>query len=183
MKLPQTFLVCLCLLGATQLALSQVKEPAAHTIPGYLDPATGKFTTRIAPAATASKDAQAEVTGTSIFFREDFQISVANYDQPGSTAVCSVSMASSGDADYYYDYEDEASVPATPTGGGFSCDVPVLTLWTLQTPTSDTITASVTVTIYSQTTPVPIYRSSTQSLSLAQPGNAQTVVNTVHFQI
>jgi len=181
MKLLQAFLVCLCLLGATQLAFSQVKEPAVHTIPGFLDPTTGNFTTRIAHAPTATGDAQAEVTGTSVFFRETFQISIVNYDQPGTTAVCSVSMSSYDDSNGFY--EDDATVPATPSGSGFSCNVPLLTLWTLQTPATDMISASVTVTIYSQTTPVPIYRSSSQSLTLAQPGNTQTAVNTVKFQI
>ena len=179
MKLPQAFLACFCLLGATQLAWSQVKEPGVSAIPGYLDPTTGKFTTRIAPAT--QRNAQAAVTGTSILFREDFQVSIANYDQPGSTAVCSVYMSSGGDANGTY--EEEASVAASSVGGGFSCDVPVLTQWTLQTPGSDTIFASVTVSIYSQTSPVPIYRSSTQTLSLAQPGNTQTVVNSIAFKI
>lgn len=186
MKMPQTVLVCLCLLGATQLAKSQVKQSAAHTIPGFLDPATGKFTTRIAPNVHKN---DAAATGTSIFFREDFQISISNYDQPGTTAVCEVSMSSYGDTIGVYYSEDE-SVAATAVGGGFTCDVPILTLWTLQTPTTDGIDAYVSVTIYTpgQTSPTTlaptVYRSSTQSLpSLTQPTNGQTVVQTINFQL
>jgi hypothetical protein len=188
MKLTQAFLVCLCVLGATDLAWSQVKEPAGRPIPGYLDPATGKFTTRIAHAATAQPDPAAGVSSTSVFFREDFQIYIANYDQKGTSAICSVDMTSYDDAGGTYD--EVSSVFATAVGSGFSCDVPVLTLWTLQTPTTDMITATVTVTVYtpnSQTSPVLIYpggyRSSTQSLTVAQPANGQTAVNSIKFSL
>ena len=185
MKVTQAFVVWLCLLGATQLAWSQVKEPAAHAIPGYLDPKTGKFTTQITPGATAQPDAQAAATSTSVFFREQFNIAIANYDQSsGSTVVCSVEMSSYGDA--AGDYEESASVTATATGNGFSCDVPVLTLWTLQTPTTDTISASITVSLYSGSSPSLASltsRSSTRSLTLTQPGNTQTVINTINISL
>lgn len=184
MKMTQAFLVCICVFGATKLASSQVKAPTAAAIPGYLDPATGKFTTRIASAPTVPPDAQGQpaVAGTSVFFREDFQIQIQNFDQPSNaTVICSVEMTSF-DANGYF--SESASIPATVTGGGWSCDVPVLTQWTLQNPNSDTISATVSVMIYTQTTPLPVYRSSTQTLpSLTVPANTQTVVNSVSFKL
>ena len=183
MKLLHAFLVCICLLGATQLAWSQVKESADHVIPGYLDPKTGKFTTQIASGAKAKPDAQA--TGAGVLFREQFDIAITNYDQPsGSTVVCSVGLNSYGDAGG--DYSETASVTATTTGTGFSCTVPVLALWTLQNPTMDTIEASISVSLYSGSSPSVLNlteRTSTQSLSLTQPGNTQTVVNSINFTL
>lgn len=154
-------------------------------IRGYLNPATGQFTTRIAPDANAQPGALPEATthtGTALFFREDFQITVQNYDQPSNaTAVCEVYMSTyEGGND---DYSDDLSVPATATSGGWTCDVPILTQWTLQTPTQDTISASVSISIYSQSTPVPIGRSATQSFTFAVPANTQTITNTVNFRL
>jgi hypothetical protein len=179
MKMLQTILVCFCFLGAAQLASSQTK-PAS--IPGFYNPATGKFTTHIESNAKAQPDAS---TGTNIFFREQFNITITNYDQPSSyQAVCTVTLASDDEGGY----SETAAIPATASGGSWTCVVPILTLWKLQTPTTDSIYASVSVDIYSPTaTPVagyiPVYRESTQSLSLTQPGNAQTIVNNILFQL
>ncbi len=179
MKMSQVILVCICFLGAAQLASSQTKATA---IPGFYDPTTGKFTTHIASGAKAQPDSAA--TGTSIFFREQFNITITNYDQPSSDqAVCSVSM-SSDDASY----SDSAAIVATPNGSGWTCVVPILTDWTLQTPTTALIYVSVSVDIYSPTaTPVngffPSYRESSQSLTLVQPGNSQTVENAMAFSL
>lgn len=188
MKLSQALIVCVCLLGATQLVKSQVKESAAHGIPGTLDPATGKFTTRLGLAKTQTNPEVAGSTAsTNILFREDFHISITNYDQSGTTAVCSVEMYSSDGGGEGYD--EEASVSAAASGGTFSCDVPILTQWSLQTPTTDNVYASITVTIYTAGsatgalgTPT-VYRMSSRSLTLAQPGNTQTVVNNVNFTL
>lgn len=179
MRMPHAFLVCVCLLGATQLAWSQTK---AATIPGYYNPTTGEFTTHVASSATAQP--QAALTGTSIFFREDFPITITNDDQPaGAQVVCSVEMFEVGDANG--SFSEVASVAAVYSGGTWSCDVPVLTLWTLKTPTTDQIDASVSVTIYSQisTTAPTIYRQSGQSFLLTVPANTQTVENNVSFQL
>jgi hypothetical protein len=184
MKMPQAFLVCACLLGATQLAWGQTAKPSVPQIPGYLDPTTGKFTTQVASNATVQP--QAALSGTSVFFREDFQVSIANFDQPtNSQVVCSVTMLSTSDSNGVF--EELYSVPGTQTGSGWYCEVPVLTLWTLKTPATDTISASVAVTIYSQyspTTTPEVYRQSTQSLgTLSVPANTQTIVNSVSFQL
>jgi hypothetical protein len=187
MKLSQALIVCVCLLGATQLVKSQVKESAAHGIPGTLDPATGKFTTRLGSANTqTSPEVAGSTASTSVLFREDFHISITNYDQSGTTAVCSVDLTG-GDAGG--SYEEEASVSAAASGGTFSCDVPILTQWSLQTPTTDSVYAAITVTIYTAGsatgafgTPT-VYRMSTRSLTLTQPGNTQTVVNNVNFTL
>ena len=169
MKMPHAFLVCVCLLGAGQLASSQTKAAA---IPGYYNPTTGEFTTHIASGATAQPDVQAALTGTSIFFREDFPIKITNYDQPaGAQVVCTVTMIEEGDANA--GFSEIAQVAAVYSAGTWSCDVPVLTLWTLKTPATDTITAQVSVTIYSQisTTAPTIFRQSNQTFLLTVPAN------------
>ena len=179
MRMPHAFLVCVCLLGATQLAWSQTKPTA---IPGFYNPTTGEFTTHIASNATAQP--QAAPTGTSIFFREDFPITITNYDQPaGAQVVCSVIMLLEGDANA--GFADSASALAVYSGKTWSCDVPVLTLWTLATPATDRITANVSVTIYSQISPTAptIYRQSTQSFILTVPANTATVQNNVAFHL
>ena len=180
MRMPHAFLVCVCLLGATQLTWSQTK---AAVIPGYYNPTTGDFSTHIASSATAQPDVQAALTGTSIFFREDFPIKITNYDQPASAqVVCSVTLILEGDAN---PFSEIAQAPAAYSGGTWSCDVPVLTLWTLKTPGTDAIIASVSVTIYSQISPTAptILRESTQSFSLTVPANTATVENNVTFQL
>lgn len=179
MRMPHAFLVCVCLLGPTQLAWSQTKAAA---IPGFYNPTTGEFTTHIASSATAQP--AAVLTGTSIFFREDFPITITNYDQPaGAQVVCSVTMLSELDANGTF--SEIASAPAVYSGGTWSCDVPVLTLWTLKTPATDEIIAGVSVTIYSQISPTAptIYRQSSQSYILTVPANTATVENPVSFQL
>jgi hypothetical protein len=178
MRMPHAFAVCVCLLGATPLIFSQTKAAA---IPGYYNPATGEFTSHIASSAAAQP--QAAYTGTSIFFREDFPITITNYDQPpGAQVVCAVSMFSVGDINAF---SEIAEASAVYSGGTWSCDVPVLTLWTLRTPATDLISASVSVTIYSQisTTAPTILRQSTQGFSLTVPANTATVENNVSFQL
>lgn len=185
MRLPHALLLCVCLLGVTQLTWSQTKATA---IPGYLNPSTGTFTTRVSSSATPQPDAEAALAGTGIFFREQFNITITNYDQPTSDLVaCEVSMSSTGDSNSSYFHELEV-VPATASGGNWTCSVPVLTLWTLQTPGSDSIYATVSVYIYApgQTAVdglLPSLRESDQSMILTQPGNTQTVMNNVSFQL
>jgi hypothetical protein len=179
MRMPSAFLACVCLLGTMQPARSQTKAAA---IPGYLNPATGEFTTHVASSATPTP--QVSLTGTSVFFREDFPITITNYDQPANAqVVCSVSMLTVADANGLF--SDGASVAATSSGGGWTCDVPVLTLWTLKTPATDTITGSVTVAIYTQTSAagLAITRESSQSFSLTVPANTATVENYYTFQL
>jgi hypothetical protein len=184
MRMSHAFLVCVCLLGATQLAWSQTKAAA---IPGYYNPTTGEFTTHIASSARPQPNAEAALTGTSIFFREEFNITISNYDQPTTAqAVCIVTMYSFGDSNGST-FGETASTPATLNGNTWTCDVPVLTLWTLQTPTTDSISATVAVDIYSSNSTVPggllLMRESSQSMTLAQPGNTQTAENSIFFHL
>jgi hypothetical protein len=182
MKMSQMFLVCVCFLGAAQLASSQTKATA---IPGFYNPTTGKFTTHIDAGARAQPASTPATTATPIFFREQFNITITNYDQPSSwQAVCSVSIGSDDEGGY----GESAAVVATAVGSGWTCSVPILTLWMLQTPATDSIYADVSVDIYSPSaTPVngyyPAYRESDQSLTLPQPGNSQTVENAVAFSL
>jgi len=178
-------------MGETQFALSQNNPATANpgnfnatgpkAIPGFYNPATGEFTTHVASSATPQSDAQAALTGTSLFFREDFQIKIWNYDQSTSAQVsCTASIET---ADTNGVFEDSYTVPAVLSGQNWTCDVPVLTLWTLQNPGADAMSAVVSVEINGVSSGTGPARVSTQSFSLTVPGNTQTVVNSMIFQI
>jgi hypothetical protein len=180
MRMPQAFFVCVCLLGVTQLAWSQ-SQNKVPAIPGYYDPLTGQFTTHIASGA-AHTDAQAALTGTSTFFREDFQVKIWNYDQLTDAQVTCSAVITTVDTNGLF--EDSYSVPSVSSGGSWTCDVPVLTLWTLQNPDTDVLHASVSVTINGGSGfCCASTRTSSQSFSLTVPGNTQTIVNNVVFQL
>ena len=186
MKSSQLFLVCLAFLGSTQLGKSQVKRPAA--IPGYLDPATGKFTTQLAPAAAeqAAQPNAAAATGTSVFFREVFSITIQNYDQSANSNVVCAASITTYESGSGYSYTDVASVTASPYGNGFTCNVPVLTTWTLNTPASDSISVTLTVTSVpsgASTNSIGPGRTSFQTFTIAVPGNSQTVYNNALFTL
>jgi hypothetical protein len=184
-RMPHAYLICICLLGAAQLGSSQTQTAP---IPGYYNPTTRQFATRLDPTAALHPDAQAAITGSSVFFREQFNITITNYDQnPGDSAVCAVSIDSFGDTNSA-GYHDTATTPATLSGNNWTCSVPILTLWTLQTPGTDSISVEVDVYIYppNQTAvagELPSLRESSQSMTLSQPANGQTVTNNVTFQL
>jgi len=143
MRLSIALFVCVCLVGLTQLVWSQnngLGISHGKGIPGYLDPRTGKFTTQV---QNHGGDAVANPeTGTAILFREQFDITVDNLDQPTKNVlvVCEADIGTydSGSGTSWY---DSASIVATLSGSNYTCDVPILTSWTLASPGSDTITA------------------------------------------
>jgi hypothetical protein len=188
MRMSKAIFVCVCLVGLTQLVWSQNKDIGAFQqkgIPGYLNPRTGTFTTRTqGSAVTPGGDGQ--FPGTAIFFREQANITIQNFDQPtNALAVCHVDISSSTEFGWF----DSADVSATSTANGWTCNVPVLTLWTLVTPNTDKLTLCVSVdilqvfTLGSVSQAVSARTSSQPCLSLSQPANAQTVVNTFTFQL
>jgi len=187
MRMSKVVLVCICLVGSTQLVRSQDKGIGAFQdkgIPGFLNPHTGTFTTR-APGSNGGQISS--LTGTPILFREQFNITITNYDQPSnSLVVCDAHISTSDANSGFY---DSATVTATSSGNTWTCDVPVLTYWTLQTPGSDTVTACVDVSILQlftlgSVTEAESGRESEQPcLTLAQPGNTQTVVTNFTFEL
>jgi len=188
MRLSKALFVCVCLVGLTQLVWSQSNSfGASHGkgVPGYLDPRTGKFTTQVqnhGGDTGANPDA-----GTAVLFREQFNITITNYDQPTTNVlvVCSANISSYGDPNGYY--YDDASIVATQSGKNYTCDVPILTSWTLQNPGSDTITAYVTVdfvqvfTLNGTSAIESIRRQEPPYMTLPVPQNGHTVITTLNL--
>ena len=187
MRMSKAIFVCVCLVGLTQLVWSQNKGTGAFQekgIPGYLNPHTRTFTTR----AQGSGVQGPEFTGTAVFFREQANITINNYDQTtNSLAICHADITSIGDANS--GWYDSADVVATLSGGTWFCDVPVLTQWTLQTPATDQLELCVSVDIISlhtlgSLTEAQSSRSSSQPcLTITQPANGVTNVQTFGFQL
>jgi len=187
MKRRSAILFCLCLVGLAQLVWSQNRAArVSHEkgIPGYLDPRTGKFTTRVDDSALNA--AKPELTGTTILFREQFNITITNYDQSSSDAVACEATIDSDD-DPNGDFYEDAMVFATRSGSTYTCDVPILAQWTLQTPGSDTIYAYVYVdflkgvTIGPASTYFEVRESDQPRFALPVPSNGQTVVTNLGF--
>ena len=185
MRLSKALFVCVCLVGLTQLVWSQnngLGISHGKGIPGYLDPRTGKFTTQ-----TQNHGGNAEAnpdTGTAVLFREQFNITITNYDQPTTGLVAcnaNISTDDSGTGIWY----DEAAIVATKSGSNYSCDVPILTSWTLANPGSDTIYACVKVNFIqgfsnNGATALESFRDQEPPcMSLSVPGNGQTVKTNV----
>lgn len=183
MRMRQLMVASVCLIGLTQLGWSQDRASSEKGIPGYLDPRTGTFTARI-PA----KAAAAVYSGTSLLFREQFNITITNYDQnTADTVACSADIYEYDDANG--EFYDSASVIATKSGSTYTCDVPVLTLWTLQTPTTDSISACVDVSFYEGFTIGPanaaevVREQDPPCLTLSVPTNDQTVITTLSLSM
>jgi hypothetical protein len=183
LRLTYALTVGSCLLAAAQLALSQTK-PAS--IPGFYNPITGEFTTRVTSHAKPAASPAAATTGTTILFTEDFPITITSKDQPSTaTVVCTVSLAGEEIGTGQPSAHSEiASSLATNSGGTWSCDVPILASWVLQNPTTTLVSAGVTVAFYSGTsvTSLPgLIRESIQNVPVTLPANSATVQNPVSF--
>ena len=190
MRMSKAIFVCVCLVGLTQLVWSQNKDLGAFQekgIPGYLNPRTGTFTTRTQRSAV-TPGVTPDFSGTPIFFREQANITITNYDQPSNVlVVCHADIDSFSDANS--GWFDSADVVATASGNTYTCNVPILTLWTLQTPTTDRLQLCVSVdiiqvfTLGSVSSPQSTRSSQQPCLDLAQPANGQTVVTSFTFQL
>jgi hypothetical protein len=168
------FVSLFCLVGLTPLVWSQSQgQPLAngaavrqnHGIPGYLDPQTGTFTTRLQNAAP---EVQLPNT-TRVLFRMIFPISININDQPaGSTTFCAVDI-SSNDANGFFE-------SASTAGNASGCTLTILAQWDLATPGSDTIFASFDIS----SSGTGVSRSTSHHLaSIPMPNNGQTVTEPV----
>jgi hypothetical protein len=185
MKTSKMVLVGVFLIALTQLAWSQNKgliAPHQKGIDGYLDPRTGAFTPRTQNSGVKA-EASPDFTGTSIVFREQFNITITNDDQSTSDLVsCQAHIFSVGDPNSWF---DKAVIVATRSGSTYTCDVPVLASWTLQNPGSDTISACVKIsfnqgfTVGPNSTVQTIRQQNPPCLTLSVPANGSTVVNTM----
>jgi len=171
----------LCLSGGTYSACLEPEQEFPRCpgkgIPGYLDPRTGTFTTRTQDSGVKPQ-ATPELTGTSILFRVQFNITITNYDQPsGAQATCYAFIREEGDPNYFADW---VTYPATQSGNTWTCNPPILTLWTLQHPNNDSVYACVNVDFYKVLPGLPpdvfYARESDQPcLGIPMPSNGQTV--------
>jgi hypothetical protein len=177
MRIPKAVFVCLLSLVVSTSTFgwnqnqSAAVRPGSQTqgIPGYLNPQTGVFTTRPQTSTSA-----ATPPTTSIIFRLIFNFKLEFNDQPSTnTTACDVTISPIGDPAGFYT-EDAIGVS---TDGGQTCQVTILALWDLATPTSDSISINYSITSVQTTsgTNVP-FRTSTHSLpSIPMLTNGQTV--------
>jgi hypothetical protein len=189
MRTSKLIFACLCLAGLTQLVWSQNKTvEAAHGvhgrgIPGYLDPQTRNFTTKAeGSGAGAQGDSAAPLSGTPILFRETFNFTIAALDIPPSAVIFCYASIDTSDTNGSF-YESNTTV-ATRNGNSATCSVNLLSNWTLQNPTTDTISAFYEA-YAEQAVPVGSYTEVIErygygpGLTLPVPANTQTVVNPV----
>lgn len=185
MTLGKMGLVCVCFVGLTQLLWSQnpvIGENHEKGIPGHLDPRTGMFTARV-QHPVANEAGGPPLSGTSVLFREQFNFTISNLDYAPSLVVCEAYIYENGDANG--EFYDDAVIFATKNGNTYTCNVPVLTQWILQTPTTDTIYAYTYVyfeqgvTIGSAPAYLQVRESEQPSMQLSVPSNGSTVVNTI----
>jgi hypothetical protein len=186
MRISKLIFVCACLIGLTQLVWSQNQHlfPSKQSsgIPGYLDPRTGKFTTQIQKSGVGTGENE-ELAGTPVLFRVKFNITINNYDQPaGSITSCHASIDTEDPLGFY---SDDAVIIAAKSGGGWTCTVPILVSWTLQTPNSDTISACYGVEVFQVVSVGSVQEafsgrtSSPPCLSIPVPTNTSTVTEDV----
>lgn len=166
-------LICACLVGLTQFLWAQ------HSLHEHLSErhAQGQ--------SSEAKPGPENYTGTPILFRETFNFTISAQDVPSNAVIfCYADIYSNGDANG--EFREYSTMVATRSGTTASCSLPLLATWTLQTPTTDTITAywgayaeqSVQVGSYVDV----IYRETEQpDISLLMPVNTQTVTNTVNI--
>jgi hypothetical protein len=136
-RISKLIFVCMCLVGITQLVWSQNQHTdaggQAHSIPGYLDPRTGTFTTRAQPSEAAE---ETPLTFTTILARLVFNFTIAPNDQPPTATIsCTVSLSTTDSSGLAYD----ESATAIATNNGTACKVTVLFSWSLASPTQDQV--------------------------------------------
>jgi len=145
MKLPITIFVCVCLVGLTQLVWSQqLDRPNAHGVPGYLDPKTGTFTTKV---QTPEADKANPLSASFYFGTYKLDIAATLYTPVPSGGI----VTCSGTVDEYGDpsgaYNEEASAIATGSGSSWKCDMTIPYAWLLSSPSTDNVDVSYSIEI------------------------------------
>jgi len=140
-KMSKTICLCVCLVGLTQLGWSQVNSRSDHGIPGYLDPKTGTFTTKV---QTPEGD---PVTPTYLYgeYVINLAATVNTHIPSGGVVSCNFTVSEFGDSNGSYT-EYEAAV-ATGSGTSWKCSITIPYAWLLGTPGTDTISVSYTIGI------------------------------------
>jgi len=156
MRIWKLMFVLVCFAGLTQLVWSQETNlnltpgRRAHGIPGYLDPKTGQFTTRIQadePAADQGS-AIADVKYSVMTGTWDFSIAVTlkTTPQSGDLLICEVSLGTFDQVTL--DYGESDVVAVTSPGSSATCNLKIPYSWVLTAPTTDTVSISYDVSLY-----------------------------------
>jgi len=143
MKMSKTMCVCVCLVGLTQLVWSQqLDRQNARGIPGYLDPKTGTFTTRVqTPEAEKAKPLSASwYWGT---FNINIAATLTTPVPSGAIVTCSATVDEIDDTNGSY-YEQASAVA---TAGGSKCDMSIPYAWDLSNASTDQVIVSYTIAI------------------------------------
>jgi len=130
-------LVCVCLVGLTQLVWSQnsnlsaVPGGRAHGVPGYLDPQTGTFTTKVQAAQSSETPAvtYVERSGT---WEIELTITLTTKPASGDIVTCSAE-ADVYDPNSIY-WQENGGTVASVSGGTATCTVSLPYLWWLTSP-------------------------------------------------
>jgi hypothetical protein len=156
MRMSKLILVCVCLAGVTQLVWSQngslnaAPVGRAHGIPGYLDPRTGTFSTKVQADAQSSENPElTPAVATEVFGVWYIQLTISLYTTPasGDIVVCGANL-DVGDTYPAFGYEEEGATQATVSGSTATCTVTIPYLWYLATPKTDMVTVTYDVSLY-----------------------------------
>ncbi len=151
MRMSKLILVCVCLVGLTQLVWSQNSNLSiapgsrAHGVPGYLDPRTGTFTAKVHadPQASVSPDVTYTVqTGTWEF---SLPVTLKTAAQSGDILACEVDLSTYDPLTL--DYSERAATSVASPGASATCKVNIPFSWVLTTPTTDTVSISYSVSL------------------------------------
>jgi hypothetical protein len=131
------FVLLAGMLGLVAPSASQVTARSAAGIPGYLDPRTGEFHVRPAPASGMQLLFPAvATTGTFVY---DFTITILSTDIPTTDTIVCISEISLSDTSSSRNFSEDKAVKATRTGSTATCTVTVPYSWNLGSPTSDMV--------------------------------------------
>ena len=189
-KCPIALVIALVTLGGSVLALAQTAtRPVGRKIFGYQDSKTGVFhrtgssidPSTLAPAATTTYTGTIEAT---------INITLKTALPKGDVIVCSVdAFADSEGAAGSLDYEEDAASTAAVSGSTATCKVNIPFSWVLFTPsttTTDSLTGSLEVIMYSPTATTitelveDFTREHSQPITIngGKPGNGTLAVTT-----
>jgi hypothetical protein len=142
MKMSRMIFSLVCLVGITQVVWSQNEALGArkHGIPGFLDPKTGQFTTKVPSESqdTENPPSLNQYYGTIVI---QFTVYIGSKFPPNTVIACGGS-ASTFDAGGGEFDEEGSSIAPTPSGGHTTCTVTIPYDWQLSQPTTDVISIS-----------------------------------------
>jgi len=137
MRTSKMMFVCVCVIALTQIGWGQQanKQGAAPGIPGYLDPTTGTFTTKVQPGEVAeASSVPVEAWYGDFYIHLDLEMTTP---VPSDGNVTCSSTAFQGYLDRGGGYSENATAVAKHTGSTWTCQMSIPYLWYLQSGTKD----------------------------------------------